>query len=86
MAVVGMAANPSEAHQAGRHRAGQILVPASRGGEAEGACRWAARPLPVEMCVGKLRYGTLHFVTPRTGSIEGSGIAASSACRSFDGC
>jgi hypothetical protein len=65
MAVVGMAANPSGAHQAGRHRAGQIL------GEAEGACRWAARPLPVEMCVGKQRYGTLHFVTPRTGSIEG---------------
>jgi len=65
MAVVGMAANPSGAHQAGRHRAGEIL------GEAEGAYGWVARPLPVEMCVGKLRYGTLHFVTPRTGSIEG---------------
>ena len=45
MAVVGMAANPSGAHQAGRHRAGQII------GEAEGACGWAARPLPVEMCL-----------------------------------
>jgi len=86
MAVVGMAANPSGAHQAGRHRAGQILAPACRGAEAEGACGWAARPLPVEMCIGKERHGTLHFATLRTGSIEKSGIAASRACRSFDGC
>ena len=61
-AVVGMAANPSEAHQAGRHRAGQILVPACRGAEAEGACCWAARPLPVEMCGGK--YVTAPSTSP----------------------
>ena len=30
MAAVGMAANPSRAHQAGRHRAGHILAPACR--------------------------------------------------------
>jgi hypothetical protein len=52
MAVVGIAANPSGAHQAGRHRAGQTR------GEAEGACGWAERPLRMEMCAGKLRHGT----------------------------
>jgi len=45
MAVVGMAANPSGAHQAGRHRAGQML-PGMPGGEAEGARGCAARSLP----------------------------------------
>ena len=79
MAVVGMAANPSGAHQAGRHRSGQIL------GEAEGACGWVARPLPSEMCIGKVRHGTFRFAILRTGSIEKSGIAASRACRSFEG-
>ena len=44
MAVVGMAANPSGAHQAGCHRAGQIL-PRHAWGKAKGMCCWAARPL-----------------------------------------
>jgi len=79
-AVVGMAANPSGAHQAGRHRAGQIL------GEAEGACGSAERPLLVEMCVGEVRHDLLHFGTPSTASIEGSGIAASRTCCGFESC
>jgi hypothetical protein len=47
MAVVGMAANPSGAYQAGRHRAGQML-PGMPGGETEGVRGWVAHSLRVE--------------------------------------
>jgi hypothetical protein len=85
MAVVGMAANPSEPHQAGCPRAGQILAPACREAAAEGACGWAARLLPVEICIGEVRNDLLQLGTPSIGSIEGSGIATSRACRIFEG-
>jgi len=38
------------------------------------------------MCIGEVRRGTPHFGAPSTPSIEGSGIAASRACRGFEGC
>ena len=47
MAVVGMAANPTGAHQVGRLRAGQML-PGMSGKEAEGVRGWIAHPLLVE--------------------------------------
>ena len=45
MMVVGMAANPSGAHQVGHHGAGHILAPARRAGKTEGVRNWVARPL-----------------------------------------
>ena len=63
MAVVGMAANPSGAHQAGRDRAGPML-PRMPGEEADGARCCAARFLHVWMPIGEGRHGTRRFVTP----------------------
>ncbi len=57
-----MAANPSGAHQAGRHRAGPTL-PGMPGKEAEGARCRAARPLPVWMSIDEGSNGTLRFAT-----------------------
>ena len=54
MAVVGMVANPTGAHQVGRHRAGQML-PGMPGREAEGVRGRVAHPLLAEAAAAECR-------------------------------